>query len=222
MDGMSTNATVKPAANGNVPGNLAASFQKLKGKIHRQIVEMLDISKLSRWKQERLRREVRQLASRLMAKSPEMLNEVERERLIDEVMDEMFGLGPLEPLMNDPTVSDILVNGPQTVYVERYGRLELTDVVFADDAHLMQIIQRIAVAGRPARRRDRRRWSTPGLPDGSRVNAIIPPLSLEGPVLSIRRFGVRLDRRGPARQRHDAAGDARAARRRRSRRASAS
>jgi pilus assembly protein CpaF len=166
-------------------------FQKLKADIHSQLVEMLDISKLSHWKPERLRREVRNLATRLAQASPEMLNQVERERLIDEVMNETFGLGPLESLMNDPTVSDILVNGPKTVYVERHGRLEPSPVVFADNGHLLQIIQRIAA--RVGRRVDE---MTPmvdaRLPDGSRVNAIIPPLSLEGPVLSIRRFGVRL------------------------------
>jgi pilus assembly protein CpaF len=166
-------------------------FQKLKAEIHGQLVEMLDISKLSHWKPERLRREVRNLAARLAQASPEMLNQVERERLIDEIMNEAFGLGPLEGLMNDPTVSDILVNGPQEVYIERHGRLEPTSVVFADDAHLLQIIQRIAA--RVGRRVDEMSPMVDArLPDGSRVNAIIPPLSLEGPVLSIRRFGVRL------------------------------
>jgi len=166
-------------------------FQKLKAEIHGQLVEMLDISKLGHWKQDRLKREVRTLASRLAQASPEMLNQVERERLIDEIMNETFGLGPLESLMNDPTVSDILVNGPKMVYIERHGRLEPTSVVFADDAHLLQIIQRIAA--RVGRRVDEMSPMVDArLPDGSRVNAIIPPLALEGPVLSIRRFGVRL------------------------------
>jgi pilus assembly protein CpaF len=166
-------------------------FQKLKADIHRQIVEMLDISKLSRGKPERLRREVRNLAVRMAQSVPEMLNQVERERLIDEIMDEAFGLGPLEGLMHDPTVSDILVNGAKTVYIERHGRLENTNIVFADDEHLMQIIQRIAA--RIGRRVDEMSPMVDArLPDGSRVNAIIPPLSLEGPVLSVRRFGVRL------------------------------
>jgi pilus assembly protein CpaF len=116
---------------------------------------------------------------------------MERERLIDEVLDETFGFGPLEVLLKDPTVSDILVNGPRTVFIERRGKLEATPVVFADDAHLLQIIQRIAA--RIGRRVDEMSPMVDArLPDGSRVNAIIPPLSLEGPVLSIRRFGVRL------------------------------
>ena len=170
---------------------LEQRFQKLKAEIHRQLVETLDITKLGNWKPERLRREVRHLAGRLVQQTPEMLNQVERERLIDEIMDETFGLGPLEPLLHDNGVSDILVNGPKAVYIERGGRLKRTDIVFADDSHLMQIIQR--VAARVGRRVDELSPMVDArLPDGSRVNAIVPPLSLEGPVLSIRRFGVRL------------------------------
>ncbi len=166
-------------------------LQKLKAEIHRQLVEGLDLSRLNRVKPERLRREVRDLAIRLTAATPEMLNELERERLVDEIMHEAFGFGPLEIPMNDPTVSDILVNGPREVYLERNGKLQLSDIVFADDAHLMQIIQR--VAARVGRRIDEMSPMVDArLPDGSRVNAIIPPLSLSGPVLSIRRFGVRL------------------------------
>jgi pilus assembly protein CpaF len=172
------------------PG-FALRFQRLKAGIHQQLVEMLDISKFSRLKPERQRREVRALAQQLARSTPEMLGEIDRERLIEEIMDEAFGLGPLEAFMADPTVSDILVNGPRMVHVERHGRLEKTDVVFADNAHLMQIIQRIAA--RVGRRIDEMSPMVDArLPDGSRVNAIVPPLSLEGPVLSIRRFGVRL------------------------------
>ena len=167
-------------------------FQKLKADIHRQLVDNIDVSLIVRWKPDRLRREVRGLAVALATSAPEMINEVERERLIEEVMAEAFGLGPLEGFMNDPTVNDILVNGPNTVYVERLGRLEKTDVVFADNAHLIQVIQRIAA--RVGRRVDEMSPMVDArLPDGSRVNAIIPPLALEGPVLSIRRFAVRLN-----------------------------
>ncbi len=170
---------------------LELKFQKLKAEIHRQLVEGLDISRIARIKPERLRHEVRKLAVRLSADTPEMLNEIERERLVAEVMDEAFGLGPLEGPMNDPTVSDILVNGPREVYLERNGRLEPSPILFADDAHLMQVIQRIAA--RVGRRIDEMSPMVDArLPDGSRVNAIIPPLSLNGPVLSVRRFGVRL------------------------------
>jgi pilus assembly protein CpaF len=169
----------------------AHRFQKLKAEVHRQLIEMLDISAISNWKPERLRREVQKLAVQLSRDTPEMLNEVERERLVSEVLDETFGLGPLEGFMSDPSISDILVNGPKTVHIERHGRLQETDVIFADNAHLMQIIQRIAA--RVGRRVDEMSPMVDArLADGSRVNAIIPPLSLEGPVLSIRRFGVRL------------------------------
>ncbi len=169
----------------------AQRFQKLKAVIHRQLVEMIDISRLDRLKPERLRREVRALAGQLAQTAPELLNEVERERLIDEIMDEAFGLGPLEGFMKDPAVNDILVNGPHLVYVERRGHLLETPVVFADNAHLIQVIQRIAA--RVGRRVDEMSPMVDArLPDGSRVNAIIPPLALDGPVLSIRRFGIRL------------------------------
>ena len=115
------------------PATLGVRFQKLKAEIHRQLVEALDISRLNRIKPEKLRREVRAMAVRLSSNTPEMLNELERERMVDEIMDEAFGLGPLEAVMHDPTVSDILVNGPREVYLERHGRprgrLCLTGVV---------------------------------------------------------------------------------------------
>ena len=142
-------------------------------------------------KPERLRREVRELAMQLSHASPETLHDSERERLVDEIMDEAFGLGPLEAAMKDPSVSDILVNGPREVFLEREGKLELSDIVFADDNHVLQVIQRIAA--RVGRRVDEMSPMVDArLPDGSRVNAIIPPLALNGPILSIRRFGVRL------------------------------
>ena len=170
---------------------LPPRFHKLKADIHKRIVETLDLSKLNRWKQDRLQKEVRGLAIQLAASASELMNEVERERLVDEVISEVFGLGPLDPLMLDPAISDILVNGPHTVYIERNGRLEPTAVKFADDAHLMAIIQR--VAARVGRRVDELSPMVDArLEDGSRVNAIVPPLSTKGPVLSIRRFGVRL------------------------------
>jgi pilus assembly protein CpaF len=183
--------TVSPDNEKVVKNPLKLQFQKLKAEIHRQLVEGLDLSKIHKVKPERLRRDVRNLAIKLTLNSPEMMNEMERERLVDEIMDEAFGLGPLEGPMHDPTVSDILVNGPREVYLERNGLLEQSDIVFADDQHLMMIIQR--VAARVGRRIDEMSPMVDArLPDGSRVNAIIPPLSLSGPVLSIRRFGVRL------------------------------
>jgi len=164
---------------------------KLKADLQKRIVEMLDLSKVNRWKPDRLQREVQKLAVQLAAQSAETMTDLEREQLVAEVMSEVFGLGPLDPLMSDPNISDILVNGASTVYVERNGRLELTAVRFRDDAHLLQIIQR--VASRVGRRTDELSPMVDArLEDGSRVNAIIPPVSLHGPVLSIRRFGIRL------------------------------
>jgi pilus assembly protein CpaF len=173
------------------PEGFSTRYHRLKTDIHKRIVETIDLSKLNRWDPQRIRREVRNLATQLCATAPELLNDLEREQLTEEVMSEVFGLGPLDQLMTDPAITDILVNGPYSVYVERRGKLELTDVRFYDDAHLLQIIQR--VAARVGRRADE---MTPTLDarleDGSRVHAIIPPLTLCGPVLSIRRFGVRL------------------------------
>ena len=174
-------------------------YQRLKSDLHLEMVGMIDVSKLGQWKAERLQNELRVVALHLLRERQQNLSDTDRERLLQDLHAEMFGLGPLEGLMDDPTISDILVNGPSQIYVERHGRLEPTDLIFADDAHLMQIIQRIAAASAAASTRlspmvDAR------LPDGSRVNAIIPPLALDGPVLSIRRFGVRLDRRRSAGQ----------------------
>jgi pilus assembly protein CpaF len=169
----------------------ARRFQRVKASIHRQIVETIDLAKLGRWRPDRLRQEVRSLAEQLSRTASEPLSAVDQERLVKEIIDEVFGMGPLEPLLHDHTISDILVNGPGQVFVERRGRLEPTDIVFADNAHLMMIIQRIAA--RLGRRIDEMSPMVDArLPDGSRVNAIIPPLSLEGPVLSIRRFAERL------------------------------
>ena len=138
--------------------------------------------------EDELRLELRRAAEEQVRQGSAMLNLSERERLVSEVIDETFGLGPLEPLMRDPTISDILVNGPKVVYVERKGRLEETNVAFNDNRHLVQIIQRIV--GRVGRRVDETCPMVDArLLDGSRVNAIIPPLALDGALLSIRRFG---------------------------------
>lgn len=172
-------------------GPFAVRFQRFKAELHQKMVEMLDPSQIQRWSTDRLRRELRALAERLIQNSNELLNELDRERLVQELLAEALGLGPLEPLLHDPTISDILVNGPNTVYIERNGRLELTPIVFADENHLKQLIQRIV--SQVGRRTDE---SSPmvdaRLPDGSRVHAILPPLALDGAMLSIRRFGVRL------------------------------
>ena len=164
-------------------------FQELKASIHQELVESLDLSKLAVANQKHLESHVRRVADHVCRMRGEVLSQIDRERLLEGVIHEMFGLGPLEPLLADPLVTDVLVNDPHNVYIERRGRLELTNVVFADDAHLLRIIQRIV--GRLGRRIDEVSPMVDArLPDGSRVNAIVPPLALDGPSLSIRRFGT--------------------------------
>jgi pilus assembly protein CpaF len=167
----------------------AHTFQEMKSRLHRAIINRMDLTKLSQLDAEQLRAEVSRLAEGLLAVENMPLSTSDRERLVEEVRHELFGLGPLEPLLADPTISDILVNSPHNIYIERRGKLERTEVTFKDDEHLMRVIERIVSS--VGRRIDE---SSPmvdaRLSDGSRVNAIIPPLSLDGPVLSIRRFGA--------------------------------
>src|SRR5580700_4623543 len=163
-------------------------FGNVKAAIHRRLIQKLNLDRLTEVNREDVRREVVLILESLIVGESTPMNLQERERLAQEVLDEVFGLGPLEPLLADPTISDILVNSYKRVYVERRGILDLTPVQFRDDAHLMAIIDRIVSA--IGRRVDE---SSPmvdaRLADGSRVNAIIPPLSVDGPCLSIRRFG---------------------------------
>jgi pilus assembly protein CpaF len=163
-------------------------FGAVKAAIHRKLIQKLNLDRLTEVNREDVRREVTQILEALVVGESTPMNLQERERLAQEVLDEVFGLGPLEPLLADPTVSDILVNTHKRVYVERKGILEMTSVQFRDDVHLMGIIDRIVSA--IGRRVDE---SSPmvdaRLADGSRVNAIIPPLAVDGPCLSIRRFG---------------------------------
>jgi pilus assembly protein CpaF len=165
------------------------AYYELKTRIHRQLIERLDLAKLDVLPLETVQQQIRRIVEDMLAGDDTPLSRQEREQLVLEVEHETFGLGPLEPLMQDPTVSDVLVNGSKEVYVERRGKLERTRVIFRDDAHLLQVIERIVSA--VGRRVDE---SSPmvdaRLPDGSRVNAIIPPLALDGPVLSIRRFAA--------------------------------
>jgi pilus assembly protein CpaF len=163
-------------------------FGAVKIAIHRKLIQKLNLDRVTEVNREEVRREVVLILESLIVGESTPMNLQERERLAQEVLDEVFGLGPLEPLLADPTISDILVNSYKRVYVERRGILDLTPVQFRDDAHLMAIIDRIVSA--IGRRVDE---SSPmvdaRLPDGSRVNAIIPPLAIDGPCLSIRRFG---------------------------------
>jgi pilus assembly protein CpaF len=165
-----------------------AEYQQVKADLHRKILDRLDLEKLGRTPSDTARDEVLLLIRNTVNSEAVPLSFAERERLSREILDEIFGLGPLEPLLKDPTVSDILVNRFDRVYVERAGKIERTALSFKDDAHLMQIIDRIV--SRVGRRVDE---SSPmvdaRLTDGSRVNAIIPPLAIDGPCLSIRRFG---------------------------------
>jgi pilus assembly protein CpaF len=169
--------------------NTQHSFQEMKSRLHRALINRMDLSKLGAMAPEQIYSEVSRLAEGVLAVEAMPLSTVERERLVNEVRHELFGLGPLEPLLADPTISDILVNSHRRIYIERRGKLEATDVAFKDDEHLMRVIERIVSS--VGRRIDE---SSPmvdaRLADGSRVNAIIPPLSIDGPVLSIRRFGT--------------------------------
>ena len=164
-------------------------FQDMKARLHRAIINRMDLTKLGQLAPEQLRSEVARLAEELLITESAPLSASEREHLVEEVRHELFGLGPLEPLLADSTVSDILVNSPQRIYVERHGKLHRTDVTFKDDEHLMRVIERIVSS--VGRRIDEASPMVDArLEDGSRVNAIIPPLALDGPVLSIRRFGA--------------------------------
>jgi len=162
-----------------------------KMKVYQRLLEIMDLSLIGTLPEDQARAQIRDISMRLMNEDAVPLNLEQRQLVIRTIEDEVMGLGPLEPLLADTTVSDVLVNGPKSVYVERRGKLELTDVTFNNDLHLMNIIDRIVTA--VGRRIDE---SSPmvdaRLKDGSRVNAIIPPLALDGPMLSIRRFAVEL------------------------------
>ncbi|MBS0265193.1 MAG: CpaF family protein [Planctomycetes bacterium] len=158
--------------------------------LHTRLIAGLDLSRIGSMTDDEIRKDIRSAAEDLCNHSNSLLSAADRERLVNEVMDEAFGLGPIEPLLRDSSISDILVNGPNTVYVERGGKLELTGVRFVDEQHLLQIIQRIV--GRVGRRVDETNPMVDArLADGSRVNAIIPPLALDGALLCIRRFSSR-------------------------------
>ena len=165
------------------------AYQELKKLMHQMILDRIDLERLKRLTAEQFKHELALLIQRIIEEERIVLNQHERHHLVLDIQHEMLGFGPLEPLLNDPTVSDILVNTASKVYVERRGKLELTDITFHDNAHLMKIIEKIV--SRVGRRVDE---SSPmvdaRLPDGSRVNAIIPPLAVDGPLLSIRRFGT--------------------------------
>jgi pilus assembly protein CpaF len=179
----------EPGFSGSGVEQVPHSFQDIKSRLHRTLINRMDLTKLSSLTPEQVNAEVSRLAESVLAQEAMPLSASERERLVNDVQHELFGLGPLEPLLADSTISDILVNSHSTIYIERRGKLERTDVAFKDDEHLMRVIERIVST--VGRRIDE---SSPmvdaRLRDGSRVNAIIPPLSIDGPILSIRRFGA--------------------------------
>jgi pilus assembly protein CpaF len=163
------------------------ALQQVKGRVHRKLLERLNLSNLDRLERQQVADAVRRVVQDLITQESVPLNFEERDAVVVQVLDEIFGLGPLEPLIKDPEVSDILVNTFKQVYIERHGRLEKTEVMFQDDRHLLQVIDRIVSAvGR--RIDDSSPMVDARLPDGSRVNAIIKPLALDGPHLSIRKF----------------------------------
>ncbi len=164
-------------------------IEAIKSKIHQKILGLVDLRTMESMSADQLRNDLKRLTEHLLDEDSIAINEAERKVVVQSIQNDMLGLGPIEPLLADATVSDILVNGPGRVYVERHGRLEVTDVTFDNDAHLLRIIDKIV--SRIGRRVDELSPMVDArLPDGSRVNAIIAPLALDGPVLSIRRFSV--------------------------------
>jgi pilus assembly protein CpaF len=171
------------------PAPLNPEYQELKFKLHHKLLDRINLEVLAGIEDDRIRGEVRDAVLAIIEDEPNLLTAAEKLQISDEVLHEVFGLGPLEPLLCDPGISDILVNGHRQVYVERKGLLELTSVRFHDDAHLLRIIDKIV--SQVGRRVDESNPMVDArLSDGSRINAIIPPLAVDGPLLSVRRFGT--------------------------------
>ncbi len=182
-------APVSPTAPAPGLKTTGLRMDEIKTRIHQEILSLMDWQRMESMPPERLRTELKALTEELITTHKLALNESERRQIIQVIQDEMLGLGPIESLLSDPTVSDILVNGPFQVYAERHGQIVHTDVQFDNDAHLLRVIDRIV--SRIGRRVDEMSPMVDArLPDGSRVNAVIPPLALDGPLLSIRRFAV--------------------------------
>jgi len=182
------------SAHGGRPGKSqkvqkSSEYQAIKKDLHNEVIESLDFEQVGNTPKEELAQRLRDTLTDRVESRELPLNRIERERLVEEIVDNILGLGPLEPLLKDPEISDIMINGPDTVYVERKGKLVITDVNFEDDTHLMQIIERIVAA--VGRRVDEQNPMVDArMEDGSRFNAIIPPLALDGACVSIRRFGT--------------------------------
>ncbi|MDF3834339.1 CpaF family protein [Cupriavidus basilensis] len=171
------------------PQNAQSAYRDVKKSVHEMVLDRVELERLARYPLEQVKREIGLLVNTIIDEERILLNDAERRQVSGDIYDEMFGFGPLEPLLQDPTVSDILVNTARQTYVERRGKLELTDITFYDDVHLMKVIEKIV--SRVGRRIDELSPMVDArLPDGSRVNAIIPPSAIDGPLLSIRRFAV--------------------------------
>ncbi len=187
--GNATVAALRPTAAAETD-TYTPAYQQLKQKMHRTLLERVDLERLQKLNGEQFRRELSTLVERIIEEQRLAVNQTERRQLVQDMQNEMLGLGPIEPLLEDASVSDILVNTCSKVYVERRGKLELTPITFDDNDHLLKVIEKIV--SRVGRRVDE---SSPmvdaRLPDGSRVNAIIPPLAIDGPILSIRRFSAK-------------------------------
>ena len=181
-------ATLRGASASPAALRTADRYFELKSEIHKKLLGVLNYERLSSIPKERVRAEIGRVVERLLEEERVPMTTAEQNRIVEEVLDEVLGLGPLEPLLKEPSISDILVNGYAKVYIERNGKLALTPVRFRDNAHLLHIIEKIV--SQVGRRIDEAQPIVDArLPDGSRVNAIIPPLALDGPTLSIRRFG---------------------------------
>jgi pilus assembly protein CpaF len=174
----------------DLPDTQQEWYLNLKRRLHTEIVADFNLGMVERLSEAELQLEVRKKAEDLVRRNAELLSLPDRDRLIEELLDEAFGFGPLEGLMRDHQISDILVNGPRQVYTEKHGRLELSKVAFQDEGHLLQIVQRI-VASTGRRIDENSPMVDARLPDGSRLNAVIKPLAINGPLVSIRRFGGR-------------------------------
>ncbi|MCK9983917.1 MAG: pilus assembly protein CpaF [Azoarcus sp.] len=189
LEAISGDSPLRSSSNSEGGADSRREYQVLKMRIHQLLLSRIDLEAMENLSPDQLRDELRLMVERLLAEENVAVNTNERRNLVRDIQYEMLGLGPIEPLLADPSVSDILINGAHQIYVERHGKIELTDITFSDDAHLMKIIDKIV--SRVGRRVDE---SSPmvdaRLPDGSRVNAIIPPLALDGPVVSIRRFAA--------------------------------
>jgi len=185
--GVATPAKVGKKITYRANGNVSPRYTELKMRLHQRLLDMINLSVIDRMAPEDFRREIGEMVRELLQEESKPLNMTERTQLVDDILDELLGLGPIEPLLKDTTVTDILVNTHQQVFVERGGRLELTPVQFKDNRHLMRIIDKIVSA--VGRRVDESQPLVDArLADGSRVNAVVPPLAVDGPLLSIRKF----------------------------------